>query len=115
LNRCNACLILFLQAQDKQGMRPIHMATTHKQESICSMLLEAGCEIRCQDNEKLTPLHCATTEGRQILTVFSKFKKISTVANDNLETVKIIYWIHKLAFDRGDSSLEDLCCICFQP
>jgi ankyrin repeat protein len=64
LNRCNACLILFLQAQDKQGMRPIHMATTHKQESICSMLLEAGCEIRCQDNEKLTPLHCATTEGR---------------------------------------------------
>jgi hypothetical protein len=51
----------------------------------------------------------------QILTVFSKFKKISTVANDNLEKIKTIYWIHKLAFDRGDSSLEDLCCICFQP
>ncbi|XP_071138004.1 transient receptor potential cation channel subfamily A member 1 homolog isoform X4 [Mytilus edulis] len=52
-----------LEAQDKQGMRPIHMAATHNQESICSMLLEAGCELRCQDNEKLTPLHCATTEG----------------------------------------------------
>lgn len=32
-----------------------------------------------------------------------------------IEKVKTIHRFHKLAFDRGDSSLEDLCCICFQP
>ena len=41
-----------------------------------------------------------------ILTAFNKSKIMSEVAHDSWKRLKSIYRFHKLAFDRGHSSLE---------
>jgi hypothetical protein len=41
-----------------------------------------------------------------ILTAFNKSKIMSEVAHDSWKRLKTIHRFHKLAFDRGDSSLE---------
>ncbi|KAK3103049.1 hypothetical protein FSP39_016076 [Pinctada imbricata] len=55
------------QAEDKQGMRALHMAATHNQVEIIELLIESNAELRCKDNEDLTPLHCAAGEGNIII------------------------------------------------
>ena len=52
-----------MQAEDKQQMRPLHLAASHNEAEIVSMLIEAGAELRCFDEENGTPLHYACMEG----------------------------------------------------
>ncbi|XP_076445109.1 uncharacterized protein LOC143283010 [Babylonia areolata] len=52
-----------IEAQDKQGISPLHMAAIHNQLEIACMLIEAGANLRSIDNEQSTPLHYACTEG----------------------------------------------------
>ncbi|KAL8579599.1 hypothetical protein ACOMHN_025552 [Nucella lapillus] len=52
-----------IEAQDKQGISPLHMAALHNQVEIAHMLIGAGATLRCIDNEQSTPLHHACAEG----------------------------------------------------
>ncbi|XP_070189214.1 transient receptor potential cation channel subfamily A member 1 homolog [Littorina saxatilis] len=52
-----------IEAQDKQGIAPLHMAALHNQVEVAKMLIEAGANLRCVDNEQCTPLHHACADG----------------------------------------------------
>ncbi|XP_052808936.1 transient receptor potential cation channel subfamily A member 1 homolog [Mya arenaria] len=52
-----------IEAADKQGMTPLHMASSHHQTLIVKMLIRSGANLRCKDDEDTTPLHAACTEG----------------------------------------------------
>ena len=47
------------QAEDKQGMRALHVAASHNEHEIVAMLLEQNATIDCVDEEQSTPLHYA--------------------------------------------------------
>ncbi|KAH3729943.1 hypothetical protein DPMN_055921 [Dreissena polymorpha] len=69
--RCNevACEELLsnskvnIEAADKQGMTPLHMAASYRQLNIVRLLIRAGVNLRCKDSEGSTPLHKACTDG----------------------------------------------------
>ncbi|KAK7502989.1 hypothetical protein BaRGS_00005615 [Batillaria attramentaria] len=51
------------EAQDKQGIAPLHMAAIHNQVETARMLIAAGAKLRSVDHEQSTPLHHACAEG----------------------------------------------------
>lgn len=57
------CKGISVEAEDKQQMRSLHLAASHNEAEIASMLIEAGAELRCFDEENGTPLHYACMEG----------------------------------------------------
>ncbi len=44
-------------------MRALHLAASHNEAEIVSMLIDAGADLRCFDEENGTPLHFACMEG----------------------------------------------------
>lgn len=44
-------------------MRALHLAASHNEAEIMSMLIEVGADLRCFDEENGTPLHYACMEG----------------------------------------------------
>ena len=44
-------------------MTPLHMACTHGNVEIASMLIAHGANLRSTDYENSTPLHAASLEG----------------------------------------------------
>ncbi|VUC27773.1 unnamed protein product [Clonostachys rosea] len=50
-------------AEDKQGVRALHHATTEGDESIVSLLLKSGADCNAQDREARRALHYASNEG----------------------------------------------------
>ena len=44
-------------------MRALHLAASHNEAEIVTMLIDAGADLRCFDEENGTPLHFACMEG----------------------------------------------------
>ncbi|KAI0226875.1 hypothetical protein LSAT2_022672 [Lamellibrachia satsuma] len=57
------CRGIDIEAEDKQQMRALHLAASHNEAEIMSMLIEVGADLRCFDEENGTPLHYACMEG----------------------------------------------------
>ena len=54
-----------LNAQDKKGRTPLHVAAKNGYYSVVKKLIEAGVELNAQDNNKQTPLHLAAANGNE--------------------------------------------------
>ena len=44
-------------------MTPLHLAASHDEVEVVSMLIEKGANLRCCDEDMGTPLHFACMEG----------------------------------------------------
>ncbi|CAG0904726.1 unnamed protein product [Cyprideis torosa] len=52
-----------VNARDKEGQTPVHLATQRDRHSLAQVLLDHGADPDIRDSDKQTPLHLASTEG----------------------------------------------------
>ena len=51
-----------INAQAKDGLTPLHNATSNKQMKTIRLLLDHGADIDAEDKEGSTPLHIASSK-----------------------------------------------------
>ncbi len=48
-----------VNAQDKNGLTPLHAAANHRSYEVAELLISQGANVNAQDKNGLTPLHVA--------------------------------------------------------
>ena len=52
-----------VDARDKMGSTPLHIAATYQNTEVTRLLLAAAADVRLEDKQRQTPLHRAAQEG----------------------------------------------------
>jgi len=97
-----------VNAKDKDGQTPLHVAADNKRKDVAELLLSHGADINAKDGKGYTPLYYAIWKGDQdiVKSLVTKGADVSYTPKDDYPPLHYAVWIKdvntvKLLVDHG--------------